>query len=255
MGAEQSRCAAHGVARALCEYRAAAWGRVSASVANGSWRVHSEHAPYLLQGGFGERALLGAKRCAFGVEPHGAFLFWAELLQSQAHTHKLNQLPPIGRFAVNHASILPPAGRNLPQGREQRKCLPRFGQRAGVASAGSSCRSEIEYTPRAFGFLLIALTIQPEQSGLPVALRETGDGLRPTDSRDSAESSRRWKRTMLGIDARRLQRAVVVSRVGVEPTTHGLKVRCSTAELPAHGKEYTQREGEIASEGTVSKNR
>ena len=47
----------------------------------------------------------------------------------------------------------------------------------------------------------------------------------------------------------------MVSRVGIEPTTHGLKVRCSTAELPAHGKEYTQREGEIASEGTVSKNR
>jgi hypothetical protein len=34
--------------------------------------------------------------------------------------------------------------------------------------------------------------------------------------------------------------------VGIEPTTHGLKVRCSTAELPAHGREYTQREGEIA---------
>ena len=125
-----------GVARALCEYRAAVQGRVSASVANGLWRVHSEHAPYLLRGGFGERALLGGKRCAFGIEPQGAFLFRCELLQSRAHTHKLNQLPPIGRFAVNHASILPPAGRNLPQGREQRKCLPRFGQRAGVASAG-----------------------------------------------------------------------------------------------------------------------
>jgi hypothetical protein len=72
---------------------------------------------------------------------------------------------------------------------------------------------------------------------------------------DSTESSRRWKRTMLGIDARRLQRVVMVSRVGIEPTTHGLKVRCSTAELPAHGREYTQCEGEIASEGTVSKNR
>ena len=57
---------------------------------------------------------------------------------------------------------------------------------------------------------------------------------------------------MLGIDARRLQRGVVVSRVGVEPTTHGLKVRCSTAELPAHGKEYTQREGEIASTGAAT---
>jgi len=98
--------------------------------------LQPQHAPYLLQGGFGERALLGAKRCAFGIEPQGAFLFWAELLQSHAHTHKLNQLPPIGRFAVNHASILPPAGRNLPQGREQRKCLPRWAERAGVASAG-----------------------------------------------------------------------------------------------------------------------
>ena len=57
---------------------------------------------------------------------------------------------------------------------------------------------------------------------------------------------------MLGIGAGQLQRVVMVSRVGVEPTTHGLKVRCSTAELPAHGKEYTQREGGIASEGTVS---
>jgi hypothetical protein len=123
--------------------------------------LQPQHAPYLLQGGFGERALLGAKRCAFGIEPQGAFLFGAELLQSRAHKRELNQLPPIGRFAVNHASILPPAGRNLPQGREQRKCPPRWAERAGVASAGSSCRSEIEYTPRAFGFLLIALTIQP----------------------------------------------------------------------------------------------
>jgi hypothetical protein len=45
-----------------------------------------QHAPYLLQGGFGECALLGAKRCAFGVEPQGAFLFRCELLQSHAHT-------------------------------------------------------------------------------------------------------------------------------------------------------------------------
>jgi hypothetical protein len=86
--------------------------------------LQSQHAPYLLQGGFGERALLGAKRCALSVEPHGAFLFRCELLQSRAHKRKLNQLPPIGRFAVNHASILPPAGRNLPQGHEQRACLP-----------------------------------------------------------------------------------------------------------------------------------
>jgi len=127
--------------------------------------LQSQHAPYLLERGFGERALLGGERCAFGIEPQGAFLFWAELLQSRAHKRELNQLPPIGRFAVNHASILPPSSRNLPQGREQRKCPPRWAERAGVASAGSSCRSEIEYTPRAFGFLLIALTIQPAKIG------------------------------------------------------------------------------------------
>jgi hypothetical protein len=95
-----------------------------------------QHAPNLLQGGFGERALLGAKRCAFGIEPHGAFLFGAELLQSRAHKRELNQLPPIGRFARLHAEILPPSSRNLPQGREQRKCPPRWAERAGVASAG-----------------------------------------------------------------------------------------------------------------------
>jgi hypothetical protein len=98
--------------------------------------LQREHAPNFRDCGFRELSLPLGQPCAFGIEPHGAFLFWAELLQSHAHTHKLNQLPPIGRFAVNHASILPPAGRNLPQGREQRKCLPRFGQRAGVASAG-----------------------------------------------------------------------------------------------------------------------
>ena len=53
---------------------------------------------------------------------------------------------------------------------------------------------------------------------------------------------------MLGIGAGQLQRVVMVSRVGIEPTTHGLKVRCSTAELPAHGREYTQRKGGIARE-------
>ena len=53
---------------------------------------------------------------------------------------------------------------------------------------------------------------------------------------------------MLGIGAGQLQRVVVVSRVGIEPTTHGLKVRCSTAELPAHGAKYTQRKGGIARE-------
>jgi hypothetical protein len=86
--------------------------------------LQSQHAPYLLQGGFGERALLGGKRCAFGIEPHGAFLFRCELLQSRAHKRKLNPLEPIGRFARLHAEILPPAGRNLPLEREQRACLP-----------------------------------------------------------------------------------------------------------------------------------
>jgi hypothetical protein len=83
-----------------------------------------QHAPYLLQDCFGERALLGAKRCAFGIEPHGAFLFWAELLQSHAHKRNLNPLEPVGRFARLHASILPPAGRNLPQGRERESACP-----------------------------------------------------------------------------------------------------------------------------------
>jgi hypothetical protein len=103
--------------------------------------LQSQHAPNLLQGGFGERALLGAKRCAFGIEPQGAFLFWAELLQSRAHKRELNPLEPIRRFARLHAEILPPSSRNLPQEREKRESLPRFGQRAGVASAGRSCRS------------------------------------------------------------------------------------------------------------------
>ena len=31
---------------------------------------------------------------------------------------------------------------------------------------------------------------------------------------------------------------IVASRVGFEPTTKGLKVPCSTAELPARGKGY-----------------
>jgi hypothetical protein len=66
-----------------------------------------QHAPYLLQGGFGERALLGAKRCALSVEPHGAFLFRCELLQSRAHKRALNPLEPVGRFAVNHAQLYP----------------------------------------------------------------------------------------------------------------------------------------------------
>ena len=83
-----------------------------------------QHAPYLLQGCFGERALLGAKRCALSVEPHGAFLFRCELLQSRAHKRELNPLEPIMRFAVNHASILPPSSRNLPQGRERESACP-----------------------------------------------------------------------------------------------------------------------------------
>lgn len=32
---------------------------------------------------------------------------------------------------------------------------------------------------------------------------------------------------------------VMVGRVGVEPTTIGLKGRCSTTELPAHCLDYT----------------
>ena len=152
--------------------------------------LQSQHAPYLLERGFGERALLGGERCAFGIEPQGAFLFWAELLQSRAHKRELNQLPPIGRFAVNHASILPPSSRNLPQGREQRKCPPRWAERAGVASAGSSCRSEIEYTPRAFGFLLIALTVQPAKIGSLTLQQARGLEIQPRHK--CAKRERLW---------------------------------------------------------------
>ena len=97
-----------------------------------------QHAPNLREGGFGECALLLGEPCAFGVEPQGLFLFWGELLECRAHKRELHEIPPIADLAAGafHAEILPPAGRNLPQGREQRKCLPRFGQRAGVASAG-----------------------------------------------------------------------------------------------------------------------
>ena len=95
-----------------------------------------QHTPNFRECGFSVSALLLGEPCAFGIEPQGAFLFRCELLQSRAHKRELNPLEPVGRFARLHASILPPAGRNLPQGREQRKCLPRFGQRAGVASAG-----------------------------------------------------------------------------------------------------------------------
>jgi hypothetical protein len=39
----------------------------------------------------------------------------------------------------------PRIGRNLSLGREKRKCLPRFGQRAGVASAGEVLKRD-KYT-------------------------------------------------------------------------------------------------------------
>ena len=95
-----------------------------------------QHTPNFRECGFSVSALLLGEPCALSIEPQGAFLFRCELLQSRAHKRNLNQLPPIGRFARLHAEILPPSSRNLPQGREKRKCLPRFGQRAGVASAG-----------------------------------------------------------------------------------------------------------------------
>jgi hypothetical protein len=104
-----------------------------------------QHTPNFRECGFSVSALLLGEPCAFGIEPQGAFLFWAELLQSHAHKRELNPLEPVGRFARLHAEILPPAGRNLPQGREKRKCLPRFGQRAGVASAGEVLKRE-KYT-------------------------------------------------------------------------------------------------------------
>ena len=98
-----------------------------------------QHAPNLREGGFGECALLLGEPCAFGVEPQGLFLFWGELLECRAHKRELHEIPPIADLAAGafHAQILPPTGRNLPQGREKEKCLPRFGQRAGVASAGT----------------------------------------------------------------------------------------------------------------------
>jgi len=97
-----------------------------------------QHAPNLCDCGFRKLSLPLGQPCAFGVKPHGAFLFWGELFQSRAHKRELHEIPPIADLAAGafHAEILPPSSRNLPQGREQRKCLPRFGQRAGVASAG-----------------------------------------------------------------------------------------------------------------------
>jgi hypothetical protein len=100
--------------------------------------LQSQHAPNLCDCGFRELSLPLGQPCAFGIEPHGAFLFWGELLQSRAHKRELHEIPPIADLAAGafHAEILPPAGRNLPQGREQRKCPPRWAERAGVASAG-----------------------------------------------------------------------------------------------------------------------
>lgn len=34
---------------------------------------------------------------------------------------------------------------------------------------------------------------------------------------------------------------ILMARVGFEPTTHGLKVRCSTPELPCHRGFYTSK--------------
>jgi hypothetical protein len=143
-----------------------------ATVAHFRELFQPQHAPYLLQGCFGECALLGGERCAFGIEPQGAFLFRCELLQSHAHKRELNPLEPVGRFARLHAEILPPSSRNLPQGREQRKCLPRFGQRAGVASAGAVLKRE-KYTASASWFLLNASGNQPPKIG-SLTLQQAG---------------------------------------------------------------------------------
>jgi hypothetical protein len=83
-----------------------------------------QHTPNFRECGFSVSALLLGEPCAFGIEPQGAFLFWAELLQSRAHKRKLNPLEPVGRFARLHASILPPSSRNLPQGRERESACP-----------------------------------------------------------------------------------------------------------------------------------
>jgi hypothetical protein len=97
-----------------------------------------QHTPNFRECGFSVSALLLGEPCAFGIEPQGAFLFWGELLQSRAHKRELHEIPPIADLAAGafHAEILPPSSRNLPQGREQRKCPPRWAERAGVASAG-----------------------------------------------------------------------------------------------------------------------
>jgi hypothetical protein len=83
-----------------------------------------QHTPNFRECGFSVSALLLGEPCAFGVEPKSLFLFWAELLQSRAHKRELNPLEPIRRFARLHAEILPPAGRNLPQGRERESACP-----------------------------------------------------------------------------------------------------------------------------------
>jgi hypothetical protein len=107
-----------------------------------------EPTPNLLQRLFCKRTLLLGEPTVFGEQPKSLLLFWAELLQSHAHKRELNPLEPIRRFARLHAEILPPSSRNLPQGREKRKCLPRFGQRAGVASAGEVLKRDRVYASR-----------------------------------------------------------------------------------------------------------
>ena len=88
--------------------------------------LQREHAPNFRDCGFRELSLPLGQPCAFGIEPHGAFLFWAELLQSRAHKRELHEIPPIADLAAGafHAEILPPAGRNLPQGRERESARP-----------------------------------------------------------------------------------------------------------------------------------
>ena len=87
-----------------------------------------EHAPNLCDCGFRELSLpLGQPR-AFRVEPQGAFLFRGELFHSGANEDYLHKLVPIAfhhPVPPPHGEILPPTGRNLPQGHEQRECLPR----------------------------------------------------------------------------------------------------------------------------------
>jgi hypothetical protein len=62
--------------------------------------LQSQHAPNLCDCGFRELSLPLGQPCAFGIEPHGAFLFWAELLQSRAHKRELHEIPPIADLAA-----------------------------------------------------------------------------------------------------------------------------------------------------------